>query len=55
MANNRELSQVASFINVDDTSRNIGIGVTNPVQITVSGNLLFFNVVGVESVNLTLS
>jgi len=28
MANNRELSQVASFINVDDTSRNIGIATT---------------------------
>ena len=28
MANNRELSQLGSFINVDDSSRNIGIGTT---------------------------
>ena len=28
MANNKELSQVASFINVDDSSRNIGIATT---------------------------
>jgi hypothetical protein len=31
-----------------------GIGVTNPVQITVSGNTLTFNVVGVGSTSLTL-
>jgi hypothetical protein len=31
-----------------------GIGVTNPVQITVSGNILTFNVVGVGSTSLTL-
>ena len=28
MANNRELSQLGSFINIDDTSRNIGIATT---------------------------
>ena len=28
MANNRELSQLASFIVVDDTTRNIGIATT---------------------------
>jgi hypothetical protein len=32
-----------------------GIGVTDPVQITVSGNILTFNVVGVGSTSLTLS
>ena len=31
-----------------------GIGVTNPVQITVSGNVLTFTVVGVGSTSLTL-
>lgn len=31
-----------------------GIGVTDPVQITVSGNVLTFNVVGVGSTSLTL-
>lgn len=31
-----------------------GIGVTNPVQVTVSGNRLIFNVVGVGSTSLTL-
>jgi hypothetical protein len=31
-----------------------GIGVTDPVQITVSGNILTFNVVGVGSTSLTL-
>jgi hypothetical protein len=31
-----------------------GIGVTNPVQITVSGNILTFTVVGVGSTSLTL-
>jgi hypothetical protein len=31
-----------------------GIGVTNPVKITVSGNILTFNVVGVGSTSLTL-
>jgi hypothetical protein len=31
-----------------------GIGVTNPVKITVSGNTLTFNVVGVGSTSLTL-
>jgi len=31
-----------------------GIGVTDPVQITVSGNTLTFNVVGVGSTSLTL-
>lgn len=31
-----------------------GIGVTNPVRITVSGNILTFNVVGVGSTSLTL-
>ena len=28
MANNRELSQLGSFINIDDTSGNIGIATT---------------------------
>jgi len=52
MANNRELSQVASFINVDDTSRNIGIattatpfvgiGTTNPqYKLDVHGDINF--------------
>lgn len=31
-----------------------GIGITNPVQITVSGNILTFNVVGVGSTSLQL-
>ena len=31
-----------------------GIGVTNPVKITVSGNILTFTVVGVGSTSLTL-
>ena len=31
-----------------------GIGVTNPVQITVSGSILTFTVVGVGSTSLTL-
>jgi hypothetical protein len=31
-----------------------GIGVTNPVKITVSGSVLTFNVVGVGSTSLTL-
>ena len=31
-----------------------GIGVTDPVQITVSGNTLTFNVIGVGSTSLTL-
>jgi hypothetical protein len=52
MANNRELSQVASFINVDDSSRNIGIattatpyvgiGTTNPqYKLDVYGDINF--------------
>ena len=52
MANNRELSQVASFINVDDTTRNIGIattatpyvgiGTTNPeYKLDVYGDINF--------------
>ena len=54
MANNRELSQVASFINVDDSSRNIGIattatpyvgiGTTNPqYKLDVYGDINFTN------------
>jgi len=35
MANNRELSQFGSFINVDDTTRNVGIATT--VRITAGG------------------
>jgi hypothetical protein len=52
MANNRELSQVAGFINVDDSSRNIGIattatpyvgiGTTNPqYKLDVYGDINF--------------
>jgi hypothetical protein len=52
MANNRELSQLGSFINIDDTSRNIGIattatpyvgiGTTNPqFKLDVHGDLNF--------------
>lgn len=50
MANNRELSQLGSFISVDDSSRNIGIattatpyvgiGTTNPTsKLTVGGDI----------------
>lgn len=53
MANNRELSQLGSFIIVDDTSRNIGIattatpyvgiGTTNPTsKLTVVGDGYFY-------------
>jgi hypothetical protein len=53
MANNRELSQLGSFINVDDSSRNIGIattatpyvgiGTTNPTsKLTVVGDGYFY-------------
>jgi len=35
MANNRELSQFGSFVNVDDTTRNVGIATT--VRITAGG------------------
>jgi len=52
MANNRELSQLGSFINIDDTSRNIGIattatpyvgiGTTNPqYKLDVHGDINF--------------
>jgi hypothetical protein len=52
MANNRELSQLGSFINVDDSSRNIGIattatpyvgiGTTNPqYKLDVYGDINF--------------
>ena len=52
MANNRELSQLGSFINIDDTSRNIGIattatpyvgiGTTNPqYKLDVYGDINF--------------
>jgi len=52
MANNRELSQLGSFINIDDTSRNIGIattaspyvgiGTTNPqFKLDVNGDINF--------------
>jgi len=52
MANNRELSQLGSFINVDDNSRNIGIattatpyvgiGTTNPgYKLDVYGDINF--------------
>ena len=52
MANNRELSQLGSFINIDDTSRNIGIattatpyvgiGTTNPqFKLDVHGDINF--------------
>lgn len=54
MANNRELSQLGSFINIDDTSRNIGIattatpyvgiGTTNPnYKLDVYGDINFSN------------
>ena len=54
MANNRELSQLGSFINIDDTSRNIGIattatpyvgiGTTNPqYKLDVHGDINFEN------------
>ena len=54
MANNRELSQLDSFINIDDTSRNIGIattatpyvgiGTTNPnYKLDVYGDINFTN------------
>lgn len=56
MANNRELSQLGSFIIVDDTSRNIGIattatpyvgiGTTNPTsKLTVVGDGYFMALV----------
>ena len=52
MANNRELSQLGSFVNIDDTSRNIGIattatpyvgiGTTNPqYKLDVHGDINF--------------
>ena len=52
MANNRELSQFGSFINIDDTTRNIGIattatpyvgiGTTNPqYKLDVHGDFRF--------------
>jgi len=54
MANNRELSQLGSFINIDDNSRNIGIattatpyvgiGTTNPqYKLDVHGDINFEN------------
>jgi hypothetical protein len=54
MANNRELSQLGSFINIDDTSKNIGIatlatpyvgiGTTNPrYKLDVYGDINFTN------------
>jgi len=45
MANTRELSQLASLLVVNDETRNIGIGTTNPIaKLDVGGNL---NVSGV--------
>ena len=45
MANTRELSQLASLLIVNDETRNIGIGTTNPIaKLDVGGNL---NVSGV--------
>ena len=54
MANNRELSQLGAFINIDDSSRNIGIattatpfvgiGTTNPqYKLDVYGDINFTN------------
>ena len=54
MANNRELSQFGAFINIDDSSRNIGIattatpfvgiGTTNPqYKLDVYGDINFTN------------
>lgn len=40
MANTRELSQLASLLIVNDETRNIGIGTTNPIaKLDVGGNL----------------
>ena len=40
MANTRELSQLASLLVVNDETRNIGIGTTNPIaKLDVGGNL----------------
>ena len=45
MSNTRELSQLASLLVVNDETRNIGIGTTNPIsKLDVGGNL---NVSGV--------
>ena len=38
MANNRELSQLGSIVVVDDSSKNLGIGTTNPNAIVGAGN-----------------
>ena len=54
---------VVNFSGIVTTTRSItstegftsGIGVTNPVQISVTGSTLTFNVVGVGSTSLTLS
>ena len=54
MANNRELSQLGAFINIDDSSRNtgiattatpfVGIGTTNPeYKLDVYGDINFTN------------
>ena len=44
MANNRELSQLGSIIVVDDSSRNLGIGTTNPNAVVGAGNTIKLSV-----------
>ena len=45
MSNNRELSQFASFVSVNDANKNVGIGTTNPTsKLHVIGDVLVFGV-----------
>lgn len=64
MANNRELSQLGSFINIDDTTKNIGIattatpfvgiGTTNPTtKLHVIGDTRVSGVVTTQHLNVT--
>lgn len=56
MANTRELSQLASLLVVNDETRNIGIGTTNPIaKLHISGDVRVTGILTVGTSSLTLN